>query len=116
MNEADELVEAACCQIGFGCRGSSEAMPLPRCVLSRAPASTAARIVAPSAAVWPSAIDHAGGRRAADELDRAGPFGGQRHQDDPAARRLLKLLEQAPVGIADRRRRGVRRGNRRVPR
>ena len=95
-------VEAAWLQIGFGCRGSSDAIPLPRCVLSAAPASLAAWIVAPSAAVCPSATTTPDGCRAADEFDCAGSFGGQRHQHDPAARGLLELLEQAPVGIADR--------------
>ncbi len=39
MKDADSVSSAACSQIGFGWRGNIEAMPLPRCVLSRAPAS-----------------------------------------------------------------------------
>ena len=56
MNEAHSRSSAAWSQIGFGWRGSVAAMPLPRCVLEPGARPTAAaRIVAPSAAVWPRA-------------------------------------------------------------
>ena len=86
MNDADELVEAACSQIGFGCRGSGEAMPLPRCVLSRAPAATAAWIVGTVGGGVSQGDHDSGGGRAADELDRPGPLRRQSDQDDPAGR------------------------------
>ena len=59
MSDAKSRSSAACSQIGLGWRGSSAAIPLPRCVLSLAPAGRAFAIVAPSAAVWPRAIDDA---------------------------------------------------------
>ena len=62
MNDAHSSSSAAWSQIGLGWRGSIAAMPLPRCVLSRAPAATAARIVGPSAAVCPRAITTPRGR------------------------------------------------------
>ena len=77
-------------------------MPLPRCVLSRAPAAAAARIVGPSAAVWPRATTTPRAVALLDEVDRARALGGERDQDDPAPRRVLERLELAPVGVADR--------------
>ena len=55
--------------------------PLPRCVLSRAPASTAARIWAGSAAVWPIATTTPLWATAPNELGRSGELG--RHRQDP---------------------------------
>ena len=71
-------------------------------MLSLAPASAAARIVGPSAAVCPSAITTPADVARRMNSMRPGSLGSQGDQDDPAARRLLKLLKQAPVGIADR--------------
>ena len=72
---------------GWDAGEASRAMPLPRCVLSRAPAATAARMVG---TVGGRVSQGDRPRRAAvasaDELDRAGPLGGQRDQDDPAVR------------------------------
>ena len=55
MNPAVSRSSASCVQMGLGWRGSVAKMPLPRCVLRLAPASTAARICSGVAWVWPTA-------------------------------------------------------------
>ncbi len=76
-------------------------MPLPRWVLSRAPASTARVSVSGSAAVCARATTTPLSVAPADELEGAGPLGSQGHDPDAAPGGVLPGLELVPVGVAD---------------
>ena len=103
MKDARQLVEAACSQIGFGWRGSVRGDAVAQ--VRAQPGAGVARPLRSLRTIGgrvANGDDHSGRRALADELDRPGSLRARVIKTIRPPEGVLKLLKQAPVGIADR--------------